>query len=90
MRRLQSACCLLYAKPWSLRTWHHAQVEVRDVCYAYASRRAKPALNGVNLTLEPGKLTALVGLSGSGKSTLVALLERLYDPTQGQVRAAGR
>ena len=37
--------------------------------------------------MEPGKLLALVGLSGSGKSTLVALLERLYDPDEGQVRA---
>ena len=35
--------------------------------------------------MEPGKLLALVGLSGSGKSTLVALLERLYDPDEGQV-----
>ena len=52
-----------------------------------ATRRAKktPALQGVSLTMEPGKLQALVGLSGSGKSTLVALLERLYDPDEGQV-----
>lgn len=53
--------------------------------YAYATRRKSPALRGVDLKLEPGKLLALVGLSGSGKSTLVALLERLYDPTEGQV-----
>jgi ABC-type glutathione transport system ATPase component len=39
------------------------------------------ALSGVDLWLQPGKLTALVGLSGSGKSTLVSLLQRLYDPT---------
>ena len=54
--------------------------------YTYASRKGTPALSGVNLVLEPGRLTALVGLSGSGKSTLVALLERLYDPTLGQAR----
>lgn len=35
--------------------------------------------------MEPGKLLALVGLSGSGKSTLVAMLERLYDPDDGEV-----
>ena len=45
------------------------------------------ALDNINLSLEPGQLVALVGLSGSGKSTLVALLQRLYDPTGGQVRA---
>lgn len=41
-----------------------------------------PALTGVDLRLQPGKLTALVGPSGSGKSTLVSLLQRLYDPTR--------
>lgn len=39
----------------------------------------------VSLTLQPGRLVALVGLSGSGKSTLVALLQRLYDANSGSV-----
>ncbi|CAL8468057.1 g7596 [Coccomyxa elongata] len=65
------------------------RVEVKDVWYAYATRPKSPALRGVSLRLEPGKLLALVGLSGSGKSTLVSLLERHYDPTQGQVLADG-
>lgn len=64
-------------------------MEVKDVWYAYSTRPKSPALRGVSLALEPGKLLALVGLSGSGKSTLVSLLERHYDPSQGQVRAAG-
>ena len=67
---------------------HAVQMEVKDVFYAYATRKGTPALRGVSLTMEPGKLLALVGLSGSGKSTLVALLERLYDPDEGQVRAS--
>ena len=66
---------------------HAVQMEVKEVFYAYATRKGTPALRGVSLTMEPGKLLALVGLSGSGKSTLVALLERLYDPDAGQVRA---
>ena len=61
------------------------QMEVKGVRYSYATRKKTPALQGVSLTMEPGKLLALVGLSGSGKSTLVALLERLYDPDEGQV-----
>lgn len=61
------------------------QMEVKDIWYSYATRKKTPALRGVSLTMEPGKLLALVGLSGSGKSTLVAMLERLYDPDEGQV-----
>ena len=67
---------------------HAVQMEVKEVFYAYATREGTPALRGVSLTMEPGKLLALVGLSGSGKSTLVALLERLYDPDEGQVKAS--
>lgn len=59
------------------------EVELRGVAYTYPNRPDAPALSGVDLWLQPGKLTALVGLSGSGKSTLVSVLQRLYDPTGG-------
>jgi ABC-type transport system involved in cytochrome bd biosynthesis fused ATPase/permease subunit len=55
---------------------------------AFACRPDAVALSGIDLWLQPGKLTALVGLSGSGKSTLVALLQRLYDPTGEPAAAA--
>ena len=61
------------------------QVSFRDVGFRYPTRPDVVALEGVTLDLPPGKLTAMVGLSGSGKSTMVALLQRLYDPLQGQV-----
>ncbi len=42
-------------------------------------------LNGLDLTVLPGELVALVGRTGSGKSTLASLLPRLRDPTSGSV-----
>lgn len=48
------------------------------------------ALDEVNLTLEPGKITALLGANGSGKSTLFSALLGLVVPTGGSVRLFGQ
>jgi ABC-type lipoprotein export system ATPase subunit len=48
------------------------------------------ALQGLDLVVESGELTALVGASGSGKSTLMNILAGLDSPTAGGVRVAGR
>jgi ATP-binding cassette subfamily B protein len=48
------------------------------------------ALRHVNVTVEPGETLALVGSTGSGKSVLAALLSRLYDVTEGEIRIDGR
>jgi ABC-type multidrug transport system fused ATPase/permease subunit len=49
-----------------------------DVTFAYPSRPHVKILDGLNLQIEAGKVTAIVGPSGSGKSTIVGLIERWY------------
>ncbi|MFF4737422.1 ABC transporter ATP-binding protein [Streptomyces sp. NPDC001262] len=63
-----------------------ARVELRGVRVCHAGRQA---LDGVGLTVEPGRVTALVGRSGAGKSTVTALLGRLLDPDHGDVLLDG-
>jgi ATP-binding cassette, subfamily C, bacterial CydC len=52
--------------------------------------RARNALDGLSLRLEPGSATALVGPSGAGKTTVVDLLVRFLDPESGRVTLDGR
>ena len=59
-----------------------------NVSFGYG--REVGGIEGVNLTIRPGEKLGIVGASGAGKSTLVALLLRLYDPEQGQVRIDGQ
>ncbi|WP_219517698.1 ABC transporter ATP-binding protein [Nonomuraea ceibae] len=63
------------------------RVELRDVRFGYEDGRE--VLRGVDLVLEPGTVTAVVGPSGSGKSTLVRLLPRFFDPAHGAVLLGG-
>ncbi|XP_072497782.1 antigen peptide transporter 1-like isoform X1 [Notamacropus eugenii] len=68
----------------------HGLVEFQDVFFSYPSRPDVLVLQGVTFTLRPGKVTALVGPNGSGKSSVAALLQNLYQPTQGQVLLDGK
>ncbi|MGW5454483.1 ABC transporter ATP-binding protein [Nocardia sp. NPDC003979] len=62
------------------------RVELRDVRFGYDDREV---LRGIDLVLEPGTVTALIGPSGSGKSTLAQLLLRFFDPSHGSVVLGG-
>jgi ATP-binding cassette subfamily B protein len=60
------------------------------VQFFYPSRPDMPALNGLNLTIQPGESVALVGPSGAGKSTVFELILRFYDPASGTIEFGGK
>ena len=62
-------------------------VEVRELTKRFAGL---VALDGVSLSLRPGRITALIGPNGSGKSTLVNVVSGIYTPSAGQVTLRGR
>ncbi|KAB5525423.1 hypothetical protein DKX38_023172 [Salix brachista] len=64
-------------------------IGLEDVHFSYPLRPDVKILNGLNLTLKCGTVTALVGSSGSGKSTVVQLLSRFYEPTKGRITVSG-
>jgi ABC-type multidrug transport system fused ATPase/permease subunit len=63
--------------------------EFRNVTFRYPARPDVTVVDGISLTVEARKHTAIVGLSGSGKSTLVGLMLRLFDAMDGTVYLDG-
>src|SRR5699024_4510846 len=61
-------------------------LEIRDVALSYGKAQI---LDGINLVLEPGERTMLLGESGSGKTTLSQCVAGLNDDYTGQVRLRG-
>ncbi|XP_055750389.1 antigen peptide transporter 2-like [Salvelinus fontinalis] len=65
-------------------------VHFHNLSFSYPTRQERKVLQGFSLELRPGQLTALVGPSGGGKSTCVSLLERFYQPQQGEILLDGQ
>ncbi|MFV2035292.1 MAG: peptidase domain-containing ABC transporter, partial [Halocynthiibacter sp.] len=60
------------------------RIEVSQVSFKY-SPRGEPVLRGVNLSIKPGELVAIIGGSGAGKSSLLNIVDGLYKPQAGAV-----
>ena len=65
----------------------HGDFELTGVDFTYSN--GTQALFDVSMHIEPGKITALVGLSGAGKSTIVNLLDKFYEPQKGSIKLDG-
>ena len=66
-------------------------IEIKNLEHVYSAGTPceDKALNGINLSIPEGKVTAVIGQTGSGKSTLVQHLNGLLLPTAGSVDIAG-
>ena len=66
----------------------HYSIELRDVHFTYDEEEGE-VLHGIDLTMEEGSFTALVGPSGGGKSTVAKLIARFWDVSSGSIRIGG-
>jgi osmoprotectant transport system ATP-binding protein len=60
-----------------------ALIEFRNVSFCIGGRKI---LDGINMTVEAGETVVLLGRSGSGKTTLLKMVNRLVEPTGGEVQ----
>lgn len=65
------------------------EIEFKNVYFNYPSRPDTPILQGLSLRIPAGKTIGIVGGSGSGKSTIISLLQRFYDPQEGEILLDG-
>ncbi len=67
-----------------------ADLRMERVSFRYDPLSEIPTLDGIDLHVEAGKQTAIVGMSGSGKTTLVKLMLGFYPPASGQIQVDGK
>ena len=84
----------IYISPTNLmpkRESIRGNIEFRNVKFGYnEGTNNKLILDGLNLSIEAGKIIAIIGKSGSGKTTTMSLLERIYDPIEGEILLDGK
>ncbi|MBI3233533.1 MAG: ABC transporter ATP-binding protein [Bacteroidetes bacterium] len=80
---------ILESKDAQSKSQFDSKIQFNDVSFAYTKGDDGHVLNKINLTIEKGKMIALVGHSGSGKTTLSDMLPRYYDPSNGSILIDG-
>lgn len=73
-------------QPYRLTGKENESIYLRGVTFQYDGPHSPKALDGIDLEIEQGKVTAIVGASGSGKTTLLKLFLKFYPPTEGELR----
>jgi len=72
----------------------NGDIEFKNISFKYTSNTKVESknnvLNNVNLKIQNGKMTSLVGHSGAGKSTILNLIPRFYDPNSGEIFIDGQ
>ena len=80
--------CIIVTTP-TLQEKPSGDITVNSVHFNYPTRPEVKVLQGLCVSVKPGQTLALVGPSGCGKSTIVSLVERFYDPVNGNVTLEG-
>ncbi|WP_425046276.1 ABC transporter transmembrane domain-containing protein [Primorskyibacter sp. S87] len=76
-------------RPVALPEPAQGAISFEDVTFRYPSRPDQLALDGFDLTVQPGETVAFVGPSGAGKTTVIQMIQRFYDPDEGRVTLDG-
>lgn len=63
----------------------YASIDFKNVIFQYEGPNSEKVLDGINLSIEPNKITAIVGSSGSGKTTMLKLILGFYQPVDGVI-----
>jgi ATP-binding cassette, subfamily B, bacterial len=77
------------AQPVAVPSPVRGRITYDGVSFRYPARPEIPALDHVDLVIEPGETVALVGPSGAGKTTIIQTLLRFFDPTEGRILLDG-
>ena len=68
----------------------NGSIDCKNINFNYSTNLENKVLKNINIKINGGKMTALVGQSGSGKSTLLSLIPRIYDPKTGILEIDGQ